>query len=71
MTKMPWQKLKYHENEKSFQDEIKTFFIIFKGLSIKQVTQIFLQGENPTLTNKPTFTLTPRANKRTHTDKED
>ena len=25
------------------------FFIIFKGLSIKQTTQIFLEGESPTL----------------------
>ena len=27
----------------------KAFFIIFKGLSIKQITQIFLKGESPTL----------------------
>ena len=27
----------------------KAFFIIFKGLSIKQITQIFLEGESPTL----------------------
>ena len=25
------------------------FFIIFKGLSLKQTTQIFLKGESPTL----------------------
>ena len=27
------QKFEYLENEKSFLDEIKTFFIVFKGLS--------------------------------------
>ena len=27
----------------------KAFFIIFKGLSMKQKTQIFLKGESPTL----------------------
>ena len=27
----------------------KSFFIIFKGLSIKQTTQIFLEGKSPTL----------------------
>ena len=27
----------------------KAFFIIFKGLSMKQITQIFLEGESPTL----------------------
>ena len=27
----------------------KTFFIIFKGLSMKQITHIFLEGESPTL----------------------
>ena len=30
----------------------KAFFIIFKGLSIKQITQFFLEGESPTLTIK-------------------
>ena len=28
----------------------KEFFIIFKGLSMKQITQKFLEGESPTLT---------------------
>ena len=27
----------------------KSRFIIFKGLSIKQITQIFVEGESPTL----------------------
>ena len=30
--------------------EQKTFFIIFKGFSMKQITQIFLEGKSPTLT---------------------
>ena len=44
-------KLKYFENRKSFYDEIKTFLVIFKGLSIKQTTQFFWEGESPTLIN--------------------
>ena len=35
-------KLKYLENENAF-------FIIFKGLSMKQITQLFLEVESPTL----------------------
>ena len=34
MTKKSRQKHKYLENEKSFLGEIKSFFIIFKGLSV-------------------------------------
>ena len=34
MTKKSGQKFEYLEDEKSFQDEIKTFFIIFKELSL-------------------------------------
>ena len=30
----------------------KAFFIISKGLSIKQITHIFLKGESPTLTKR-------------------
>ena len=33
----------------SFYVEVKAFFIIFRGLLIKQITQIFLEGESPTL----------------------
>ena len=33
---MKIQKIEYLENEKSFLDEIKTFFIVFKGLSINE-----------------------------------
>ena len=55
MTKKPWEKLKYLENEKSFYDEIKKHFSSFskcfqsrkyhkyhilKGLSITQIPQI-------------------------------
>ena len=44
------EKLKYIENEKSFEDEIKIIFIIFNGLSIKQVTHFFfLKCESLTL----------------------
>ena len=36
----------------------KAFFFLFKGLSMKQITQIFLEGENPTL--KKTFSYVSR-----------
>ena len=29
--------------------KLKTFFITFKGFSMKKITQIFLEGESPTL----------------------
>ena len=48
MTKKSCQRLKYLENEKAFKLKEKTFFIIFKELPIKQITQIFLEGESPT-----------------------
>ena len=35
------QKLEYLENEKSFLDEIKTFFIVFKGLSFGEKIKIW------------------------------
>ena len=34
--KMKIQKTEYLENENSFLDEIKTFFIVFEGLSISE-----------------------------------
>ena len=34
------QKSEYFENEKSFLDEIKSFFIVFKGLSFGQKIKI-------------------------------
>ena len=50
MTKKLRLKFKYLENEKSFYDEIKT--INFKELSLKQIKQIFFEGESPTLNLK-------------------
>ena len=35
--------------ERAFKKKKKTFFIIFKGLSMKQTTQIFLEVESPSL----------------------
>ena len=29
-------------NRKGFEDEMKNFFVIFEGISIKEITQIFL-----------------------------
>ena len=49
MTKKSIQKFKYLENEKSFQEEIQRIFHHFKGLSLKQINQIFLKGESLTL----------------------
>ena len=42
MPKKVRQKFKYLENEKSF-------FIIFEGLSLKQIKNFFSEGESPTL----------------------
>ena len=39
----------------AFKMKEKTFFIIFKGLSLKQIKQFFLEGESPTLMNRLTF----------------
>ena len=33
----------------AFKMKKNAFFIIFKGLSVKQITQIVLEGESPTL----------------------
>ena len=53
------QKSKYLEKEKSFWYEVKSIFLIFEGLSLKQIKQIFLEGENPTLKywNRPKFAM--------------
>ena len=48
MTKISRQKFKYVENKKSFSDEIKVFFFIFEAPSLKEIKQIFLEGESPT-----------------------
>ena len=63
MPKKSRQKFKYFENEKSFWDEIK-FFIIFEGLSFKQIKKVFLEGESPTLAYKHqhTLSLSPEKN---------
>ena len=46
MTKKSREKNKYLENEKSFSAEKKKnfFFVIFKGLSLKIIKQIFSEG---------------------------
>ena len=49
MTKKSRYEFKYLENDKSFLDEIKVFLTIFRGLLLKQIKQIFLEGESPTL----------------------
>ena len=38
--------------KRAFKMKQKVSFIIFKGLSIKQITQIFLEGENLTLSDE-------------------
>ena len=43
MTKRSGQKFKYLEDEKTFKDEIKCIFHDFKGLSLKQIKQIFFE----------------------------
>ena len=35
--------------ERAFNMKKKVFFIIFKGISMKQIRQIFLEGESPAL----------------------
>ena len=49
MTKKSRQKFKYIENEKRFKLKQKAFFIIFKGLSLKQIKQVFLEGKSAIL----------------------
>ena len=49
MTNKPWKKLKHLKNEKELLRWNKKHFPSFlKGLSIKQITQFFLEGESPT-----------------------
>ena len=47
MTKNLIQSFKYLENGQKFEDEMKSIFIIFKGLSLKQIKN--LENENPSL----------------------
>ena len=37
------------KKKKAFRIKSKAFFMIFKGLSMKQITQFFLEGESLTL----------------------
>ena len=37
--------------KRAFKMKQKTFFIILKGVSLKQIKRIFLEGESPTLTD--------------------
>ena len=37
--------------------KLKAFFTILKGLSLKQMKQIFLEGESPTLKKSGAFPL--------------
>ena len=41
--------------KRAFKTKQKALFITFKGLSIKQITQFFLEGESSTLNKEPTF----------------
>ena len=49
MPKKSRQKFKYLENEKSFQDEIKSIFYNFLRAIIEANKKGFLEGESPTL----------------------
>ena len=48
MTKSHDKNLDILRTKAAFKMKSKTFFIIFKGLSMKQITQTFLKGESPT-----------------------
>ena len=48
MTEKSRQKFKNLENEKSFKLK-ESIFMIFKGLSLKQIKQFFWENESPTL----------------------
>ena len=41
------QKCKYLENKRAFKMKEKAFFIIFKGVPLKQIKKFFLEGESP------------------------
>ena len=47
MPKNSRQKFEYLENKKSFQDEIKTFFIIFEEPALKQIKYILFGRWEP------------------------
>ena len=52
MPKKSRQKNKYLEilrRERAFKMKEKAYFIIFEGLSLKEMKKLFLVGESPTL----------------------
>ena len=49
MTKKQDKNLSILRTKRTFKQKLKAFFIIFKGLSLKQMKQNFLEGEGPTL----------------------
>ena len=49
MTKKSRQHLNILRTKRAFKMKKKTFFIIFKGLSLNQIKTIFLEGERLTL----------------------
>ena len=54
MPKKSRQKFKYLENEKSFQDKIKSIFYQFRR-AIIEAKKFFLEGESPTLKMSKVF----------------
>ena len=55
---MEIQKLEYLENEKTFLDEIKTFFIVFEGLSFSEKYNFDKKQKTQALSRKFTFFIT-------------
>ena len=49
MTKSLDKNFGIFRTKRAFKLRQKAFFIIFKGISIKQIKQMFLEGETPTL----------------------
>ena len=49
LLKKEGQKFKYLKNEKNVLGKIEISFIIFKGLSLKQIKPTFFEGESPIL----------------------
>ena len=48
MTKKKDKNLNILRTKRAFKMKQNRFFIIFKGFSLKQIKQFFLEGENPT-----------------------
>ena len=49
MAKLQDKKLNILRTKRAFKMKQKAFLIIFKGLSLKQIKQFFLEGDTPTL----------------------